>query len=111
MVIDFNRPNGSPSTSNAGRSSAAPANEQSSVIKNNSQANPANTQQLPDESSDSVKLSSAAQQLQNISDKLKDTPSVDKERVARLRQAVADGTYAPDNARVAAKLLKFEAEN
>ena len=42
---------------------------------------------------------------------LKDTPSVDKERVARLRQAVADGTYAPDNARVAAKLLKFEAEN
>ena len=111
MVIDFNRPNGSPSTNNAGRSSAAQTNEQSSGIKSNAPTNPAVAQQSSNESKDSVQLSSVAQQLQNISDKLKDTPSVDKERVARLKQAVADGTYAPDSARVAEKILKFESQN
>ena len=108
MVIDFNRPNGSPSTNNAGRSNAAQTNEQTSGLKSNSQTNPTAAQQVSTEIKDSVQLSPVAQQLQNISDKLKDTPSVDKERVAKLKQAVADGTYAPDSARVAEKLLKLE---
>jgi negative regulator of flagellin synthesis FlgM len=111
MVIDFNRPNSAPNTNNAGRTRAAEADEQTTGIKTNVPTNPAAAQQVTAEGKDSVQLSSVAQQLQNISDKLKDTPSVDKERVARLKQAVADGTYAPDSARVAEKLLHLESQN
>ena len=108
MVIDFNRPNGTPSTGNAGRSGVASANEPPSSIRNNPPANPATPQALPADGKDNVQLSAEAQQLKNISEKLKDTPTVDKERVARLKQAIAEGTYTPDSLRVAAKLLQLE---
>ena len=111
MVIDFNRPNSPSGTNSAGRASAAQGNEQTPGIDSNNQQPKATVpQQAPASTKDTVQLSSEALQLQQLGDKLKDTPSVDKERVARLKQAVADGTYAPDSGRVAEKLLKLESQ-
>ncbi|WP_295472597.1 flagellar biosynthesis anti-sigma factor FlgM [uncultured Pseudomonas sp.] len=58
---------------------------------------------------ESVHLSSEAQQLQSITDKLRDLPTVNSARVAELKQAIADGSYKVDSNRLAGKLLNFEA--
>ncbi|MCO8163439.1 flagellar biosynthesis anti-sigma factor FlgM [Pseudomonas sp. 21LCFQ010] len=58
---------------------------------------------------ESVHLSSEAQQLQGITDKLRDLPTVNSARVAELKQAIADGSYTVDSNRLASKLLNFEA--
>lgn len=58
---------------------------------------------------ESVHLSSEAQQLKGITDKLRDLPTVNSARVAELKQAIADGSYSVDSNRLASKLLDFEA--
>lgn len=108
MVIDFNRLNGSASTAGNGRTSGtqAPAADQSKAGATAQQA-PA---QKTDAEENPVRLSPEAQQLKAASDKMREMPAVDSERVARLKQAVADGSYQVDSARVASKLLEFEAQ-
>jgi len=61
-------------------------------------------------SGESVTLSDGAQQLQKITDKLNDQPTVNSARVAELKAAVADGSYTVDSTKVASKLLNFEAQ-
>jgi len=48
--------------------------------------------------------------LQTIGEKLRDQPIVNKERVAQLKQAIADGSYQVVSKRVAQKLLDFESQ-
>lgn len=99
MVIDFQRPNAS-APAGVTRSTAA---QPSTPINEPAAAAPA-------ESGESVRFSAQAQQLQQITDQLREQPEVDAARVVRLRQAIADGSYQVDSQRLAGKLLAFESQ-
>lgn len=103
MVIDISRLNNAPAVTSSTRTggtqeaaasppAAAPKAADSSI------------------SGESVHLSQEAQQLQKVTDKLREQPAVDKARVAELKAAIADGSYKVDSNRVASKLLNFEAQ-
>ncbi|WP_191487482.1 flagellar biosynthesis anti-sigma factor FlgM [Pseudomonas sp. FEN] len=105
MVIDFSRLNNAPSLTGSTRTSAS--KEADGSGKSASVETPA----APvSQSGESVHLSNEAQQLQQVTDKLRDQPVVNSARVAELKQAVADGSYKVDSNRVASKLLNFEAQ-
>ncbi|MCY1525306.1 flagellar biosynthesis anti-sigma factor FlgM [compost metagenome] len=112
MVIDFNRPNNAVTPANSGRTSSAQSGGRNEAIGNKpSTTLPAAAEQAENsKSGESVQLSREAQQLQKVSDKLRDLPTVDKERVAQIKQAIADGSYQIDAQRVASKLLDFESQ-
>ncbi|MCK9797577.1 flagellar biosynthesis anti-sigma factor FlgM [Pseudomonas chlororaphis] len=107
MVIDFSRLNSSPSLTGSTRTSASKETDETGKSASlTTSAEPASASK----SGESVHLSNEAQQLQKITDKLRDQPAVDKARVAELKQAIADGSYKVDSNRVASKLLNFEAQ-
>ncbi|MGN8277026.1 flagellar biosynthesis anti-sigma factor FlgM [Pseudomonas sp. SMV71] len=101
MVIDFNRLNSS---------SPLPGTTRTSASKETDKSAPLPTQAEKVNTGESVHLSTEAQQLQKVTDKLRDQPVVDKARVAELKAAIADGSYKVDSNRVASKLLNFEAQ-
>jgi len=100
MVIDFNRLNSSSPLAGTTRTSASKEAEKSSPAE----------QAAAVKNGETVHLSDEAQQLQKVSDKLRDQPVVDNARVAALKAAIADGSYQVDSNRVASKLLNFEAQ-
>ena len=107
MVIDFSRLNSAPPLAGSTRSNA------SQEAGTATQAAPAISPEPTSASApsgESVHLSQEAQQLQKISDSLRDQPVVDKNRVAELKQAIADGSYKVDSDRIASKLLDMEAQ-
>ncbi|MGV8864384.1 MAG: flagellar biosynthesis anti-sigma factor FlgM [Pseudomonas sp.] len=106
MVIDFSRLNSSSSVSTGSRTS----NVKETGNAATSASAKATTEAVTTSSGEAVHLSNEAQQLQTISDKLRDQPVVNSARVAELKQAVADGSYTVDSGRVASKLLNFEAQ-
>ncbi|TFY85565.1 flagellar biosynthesis anti-sigma factor FlgM [Pseudomonas kairouanensis] len=103
MVIDFSRLN---------NTQALPGSTRTTGAKDSVEAqSPAKAEQASaSQSGESVHLSNEAQQLQKVTDSLRDQPVVNKARVAELKQAIADGSYKVDSNRVASKLLNFEAE-
>lgn len=103
MVIDFSRLNSSTAVGGTTRTAATKETAKTEA------ATPASSS--PSVSSgEAVHLSSEAQQLQKITDSLRDQPTVNSARVAELKAAVADGSYTVDSNRVASKLLNFEAQ-
>jgi negative regulator of flagellin synthesis FlgM len=108
MVIDFSRLNSAAAPSPA-RTGNAQSSARSEDTKTNqpAAATPAAQASV---SGESVQLSRQAQQLQNVGEQLREQPTVDKERVAQLKQAISDGSYQVDSQRVAGKLLNFEAQ-
>lgn len=113
MVNDINRLNSAAAPVKAGRAGSTQVGSQSDVGANKPEtkvpATAAQTQ-APSKAGESVQLSAQAQQLQKASDKLREQPVVNKERVAELKQAIADGSYQVDSQRVASKLLNFESQ-
>jgi len=103
MVIDFSRLNNSPSVGTAGRT----GNSQESA---NAAPAKADTTAQASASGETVHLSHEAQQLQKVSEQLREQPVVNSARVAELKKAIADGSYQVDSNRVASKLLNFEAQ-
>ena len=115
MVIDFNRPN-STAAAPSGRG-AVQGNERTNSPLPGAAGDAPKTSNTSASASasastgDTVQLSPEAQRLQQAADKLNEQPAVDQERVAKLRQAIADGSYQVDSQRVAAKLLAFETQS
>ncbi|MGY4490037.1 flagellar biosynthesis anti-sigma factor FlgM [gamma proteobacterium L18] len=107
MVIDFSRLNNSSQVSSSTRTSGSKDTTDTSVSTDTAATT---TSTGSTSGGESVHLSSEAQQLQKITDKLRDQPTVDSARVAQLKAAVADGSYKVDSSRVASKLLNFEAQ-
>ena len=106
MVIDFSRLNSTPTTSGTTRAAGT-----KDSVEAKAQPLPAKTEQASaSQSGESVHLSNEAQQLQKVTDSLRDQPVVNQARVAELKQAIADGSYKVHSNRVASKLLNFEAE-
>ncbi len=113
MVIDINRLNNAASPANSGRTSSAQAGTQNEAIGSKQPSSaPSTAEQAPQagKSGESVQLSSQAQQLQKVSEKLRDQPTVNSDRVAQLKQAIEEGSYQVDSQRVASKLLNFESQ-
>ena len=113
MVIDFNRPNNATAPANSGRTGSAQPGVQNEPANSKQPAAPATASEqatTASKSGESVQLSREAQQLQKISEKLRDQPTVNKERVAQLKQAIAEGSYQIDSQQVASKLLNFESQ-
>jgi len=104
MVIDFSRLNSS--TTVGGTTRTPNAKETSKTDA----AATVSTSESVSGSGETVHLSSEAQQLQKITDSLRDQPVVNSSRVAELKQAIADGSYKVDSNRVASKMLNFEAQ-
>ncbi len=82
------------------QSSSPPAGTTGAFAQNVATATPA--------SPDSVSLTRGGQQLVELEAKLKDIPITDSERINTIRQAIADGDYKPDFARIANKLVQLE---
>jgi negative regulator of flagellin synthesis FlgM len=104
MVLDFNRLSNSQSVGSTSRTSATKETGKTDA--------PATIKAPADVKStgETVHLSSEAQKLQTITEKLGDLPVVNSARVAELKQAIADGTYVVDSKRVASKMLNFESQ-
>lgn len=60
--------------------------------------------------SDTVSLTDTAEQLQSVQQLIEQAPTVDTERVASIRAAIADGSYSIDATQLAQNLLEFEFE-
>lgn len=113
MVIDFNRLNSAATPATAARTGNAQSSGKAETIEPQAKqptAVAAEQAANTGKSGESVQLSKEAQQLQKVGEKLRDVPTVDTERVAQLKQAITDGTYQVDSARVASKLLNFESQ-
>lgn len=107
MVIDFNRTNSTSSTASASRTTGPAATNATNKTSEVAKAAAVSPTQPAGEN---VKLSDEAQTLQKAVEKIRQEPVVDSERVNRLKQAIADGSYKVDSQRVASKLLDFESQ-
>lgn len=116
MVIDFTRSGSSPSAAGAGRSNSTQAQERTGTSKTADAVGTDLTDTTETSTAassttgDSVQLSPEAQHLQRAEERLRDTPDADSERIERLRQSIADGTYQVDSKRLAAKMVAFEGQ-
>ncbi len=57
---------------------------------------------------DKVSLTETASLMQKLGERISETPVVDQEKVASIRQALAEGRYEADFTRVAEKMMAFE---
>jgi negative regulator of flagellin synthesis FlgM len=62
-------------------------------------------QEVPQETTDKVELSSVAQDLKMAADIAKATPEVRTEKVAALKEQVESGRYEVDSKKVASKMI------
>ncbi len=59
---------------------------------------------------ESVSITSTAAELLSLENQLRELPGVDQARVDSIRQAISDGSYEVDAARIVDSLLQSEVE-
>ncbi len=101
MAMDIN---GLPGSANTGIKSKA-ADTQNATRSGDTASPQAGNSQAPE----SVTLSSEAQRLHQLERELADLPDSREELVEKLRGAISDGTYKPDNQKIAGKMLDMDA--
>jgi negative regulator of flagellin synthesis FlgM len=62
----------------------------------------------PVAATDAVSFTATAAKMREIEGSLRNVPVVDTQHVAEVKQAIADGTYEVNHARIAEKMAKFE---
>ena len=100
MAIDINKLNGVNST--RARTAVGDANQAPKSTENQ----PAVSGNKPD----SVSITPQAQQLQGAHSKMASMPEVDVQKVAEIKQAIAEGRYKVDPEKLAANIAQFEQE-
>jgi len=108
MAIDIKQVNTSAST-HVGK---AKADVNANVAKGSSQASQstAATSTSTPPKSDSVSITSQAQQLQSTQAKLAGIPEVDQKKVQEIKLAIAEGRYKIDPEKLATNIAQFENE-
>lgn len=81
-----------------------------SVSGSSDQANGSSAKVAAVRPTDSVRLTGDAKQLHELEQTIAAIPVVDHERVERVRQSLADGSYKMDPQAIAAKLVRWEWE-
>ncbi len=104
MAIQFNRPGDTQPPGGHVSASQAAGNKTAGTTLQSPATAPGHPQ------GEAVHLSSDALRLQDVAEKLAVTPEpVDLEKVAALRQAIAEGQYSVDSTAVADKITVLEA--
>ncbi len=81
-----------------------------SALADKTQASAAGTGAVASSAADQVTFTGSARTLQKLNAALANTPVVNAAKVATIKQAVQNGTYSVDPAKVADKLLKIDGE-
>ena len=69
---------------------------------------PATTANAPSGGNEEVQITSTAAQLASLGQKLSSMPAVDQNRVARITQSLADGSYSISPEKIASGLLQSD---
>ena len=79
-----------------------------SQVKQTLEQTPAQQESGKSSTADTVSLSDNAVQLGKLENTAISTPVVDAQRVEQVKQAIKDGSYEVDPAKIADKLMQFE---
>lgn len=96
------RPAPLPTTNTNGRASGA----ENATANNRNTGAPTGT--AGTKSADTVTVTGEATRLQEMEQSLSSSPVVDSEKVARIKQALADGNYQPNPEAIADKMIELE---
>lgn len=107
MAIDIKQVNTSANT-HVGKANTANANTAKGSNQASQSAAATSTSMPP--KSDSVSITSQAQQLQNTQAKLASIPEVDQKKVQEIKLAIAEGRYKIDPEKLATNIAQFENE-
>lgn len=84
------------------------SNQSSSVKSQNESKQENQSESTTAAAGDRITLTNTASRLQDIEQKLSNSSSVDKARVAEVQSAISNGDYNVDADRIADKMLAFE---
>ncbi|WP_018692590.1 flagellar biosynthesis anti-sigma factor FlgM [Algicola sagamiensis] len=102
MAININQLNTGQNSQQVANNKAEQKQAQQQNVQQQSQQAPSAPRQ------DSVSLTPNAQQLTKLQQKANDAPTVNQEKVANIKKAIAEGNYSINPERLAAKIAQFE---
>lgn len=101
MVIDFNNIGSGPNNSQRAKDGAG-------VTHKSGGNNTRTEEKQTTPRGDNVSLSEKAKGLKELETSIKAHPDVDKEKVEKIKAAIAEGSYSVDSNKVAQKMLEFD---